>query len=84
MIQQIDFVTKKNSILIAATNQIDLIDEALVRRFELKLEFHNPSKIYLDQLYDQLISKYPKEYQKVNRIYDISFAEAETIVMLSK
>ncbi|WP_461631163.1 AAA family ATPase [Labilibaculum euxinus] len=81
MIQQIDSLPK-NSILIAATNQIDLIDEALVRRFELKLEFHNPSKIYLDQLYDQLISKYPKEYQKVNRIYDISFAEAETIVML--
>lgn len=80
MIQLIDSLPK-NSIIIAATNQIGLIDEALIRRFELKLEFFNPSKKYLDRLYDQLISKYPQEYQKVNRIYDISFAEAETIVL---
>lgn len=80
MIQLIDSLPK-NSIVIAATNQIGLIDEALIRRFELKLEFHNPSKINLDRLYDQLISKYPKEYQRVKRIYDISFAEAETIVL---
>ncbi|BAX80769.1 AAA family ATPase [Labilibaculum antarcticum] len=80
MIQLIDSLPR-NSIFIAATNQIGLIDEALIRRFELKLEFYNPSQNYLDQLYDQLISKYPKEYQKVSRIYDISFAEAETIVL---
>ena len=80
MIQLIDSLPK-NSIIIAATNQLGLIDEALIRRFELKLEFHNPDAKYLDELYDKLISKYPEEYQKVNRIYDISFAEAETIVM---
>lgn len=80
MIQLIDSLPE-NTIIIAATNQIDLIDEALIRRFELKLEFHNPSKIDLDRLYDQLISKYPQEYQKVTRVYDISFAEAETIVL---
>ncbi len=80
MIQLIDSLPK-NSIIIAATNQLGLIDEALIRRFELKLEFHNPDAKYLDQLYDKLISKYPEEYQKVNRVYDISFAEAETIVM---
>lgn len=79
MIQMMDNLPK-NSIVIAATNQIDMIDEALVRRFELKLEFHNPNKIDLDRLYDKLIAKYPEEYQKVNRKYDISFAEAETIV----
>lgn len=80
MIQLIDSLSE-NTIIIAATNQIDLIDEALIRRFELKLEFHNPSKIDLDRLYDRLISKYPQEYQKVTRVYDISFAEAETIVL---
>ncbi len=61
--------------------QLGLIDEALIRRFELRLEFHNPDAKYLDELYDKLISKYPVEYQKVNRVYDISFAEAETVVM---
>ena len=80
MIQLMDGLPK-NSIIIAATNQIDMIDEALVRRFELKLEFHNPSRKYLDQLYDKLISRFPEEYQKVDRVYDISFAEAESIVM---
>ncbi|MBI9058185.1 MAG: AAA family ATPase [Labilibaculum sp.] len=80
MIQLIDSLPK-NSIIIAATNQLALIDEALIRRFELKLEFHNPDVKYLDELYDKLILKYPEEYQKVNRVYDISFAEAETIVM---
>ena len=80
MIQLIDSLPR-NTIIIAATNQIDLIDEALIRRFELKLEFHNPSKIDLDRLYDQLIFKYPQEYQKVSRVYGISFAEAETIVL---
>ena len=80
MIQLIDSLPK-NSIIIAATNQLSLIDEALIRRFELRLEFHNPEAKFLDELYDKLISKYPVEYQKVNRVYDISFAEAETIVM---
>lgn len=79
MIQLIDSLPK-NSIVIAATNQLGLIDEALIRRFEMKLEFHNPKAKYLDDLYDKLIEKYPAEYQKVNRVYDISFAEAETIV----
>ncbi|RUT73087.1 AAA family ATPase [Ancylomarina longa] len=80
MIQMMDNLPK-TSIIIAATNQINLIDEALIRRFEMKLEFHNPSPEHLDQLYDRLISKFPPEYQQVNRVYDISFAEAENIVM---
>jgi len=80
MIQMMDHLPK-NSIIIAATNQIDLIDEALVRRFELKMEFQNPNKVDLDRLYDKLIARFPEEYGKMNRVYDISFAEAENIVM---
>jgi AAA+ superfamily predicted ATPase len=80
MIQMMDQLPK-NSIIIAATNQLDMIDEALVRRFELRLEFENPSKEKLDELYNKLITRYPQEYQKVDRIYDISYAEAENIVI---
>ena len=36
-----------DSILIGATNQIQLIDEALLRRFDLKLEFTIPPKAVL-------------------------------------
>lgn len=80
MIQMMDNLPK-NSVIIAATNQIEMIDEALVRRFELKMEFHNPNQKDLDRLYDKLLSKYPSQYTRFIRIYDISFAEAENAVM---
>jgi SpoVK/Ycf46/Vps4 family AAA+-type ATPase len=70
----------KTSILIAATNQIQMIDEALIRRFELKLEFVSPSQQILDGYYDKLLSKFPLKYQNVEREYDISFSEAKDFV----
>lgn len=70
----------KNSVLIAATNQIKMIDEALIRRFELKLEFTSPAKEVLDVYYDGLLAKYPLEFQKLDRVYEISFAEAKNHV----
>ncbi|MFD2602186.1 AAA family ATPase [Flavobacterium suzhouense] len=69
-----------NSVLIAATNQIEAIDEALIRRFELRLEFTSPAKEVLDSYYDRLLVKYPEEFQFIERKYDISFAEAKTEV----
>lgn len=79
MLQLIDNFPKK-SILIAATNQIQMIDEALVRRFELKLEFTLPSKAVLDSYYDTLLAKYPSEFTQLERLYDVSFAEAKNHV----
>ena len=70
----------RNAILIAATNQIQMIDEALLRRFELKLEFISPSEQVLDGYYDTLLSKYPVKYQNVERKYGISFSEAKDFV----
>ncbi len=69
-----------DSILIGATNQIQLIDEALLRQFDLKLEFKTPSKIALDLYYTQLLEKYPIEYQAITRQYEISYAEAKNYV----
>ncbi|WP_313804852.1 ATP-binding protein [Flavobacterium sp.] len=79
ILQLIDHFPKK-SILIAATNQIQMIDEALVRRFELKLEFTSPSKEVLDNYYDKLLVKYPSEFTKLERMYEVSFAEAKNHV----
>ncbi|RWW93781.1 AAA family ATPase [Flavobacterium cerinum] len=70
----------KNSILIAATNQVKMIDEALIRRFELRLEFTSPAKEVLDVYYDKLLMKYPVEFQTLDRVYEISFAEAKNHV----
>ncbi len=80
MIQMMDNLPK-HSIIIAATNQIDMIDEALIRRFELRLEFRNPDKKNLDKLYDKILARFPDEYCNVKRAYNISFAEAETLII---
>lgn len=82
ILQLIDNFPKK-SILIAATNQIQMIDDALVRRFELKLEFTSPSQEVLDKYYDSLLLKYPTQFQQLDRIYDVSFAEAKNHVFKS-
>ena len=70
----------KNSVLIAATNQIQMIDEALVRRFELKLEFESPSKVLLEEYYTKLLSKFPVKYQNIEKQFDVSFSEAKDAV----
>jgi len=69
-----------NSVLIAATNQVKMIDEALIRRFQLRLEFTSPAKDVLDDYYNKLLLKYPIEFQRIERKYDISFAEAKNEV----
>ena len=70
----------KNSVLIAATNQIQMIDEALVRRFELKLEFESPSKALLEEYYSKLLAKFPVKYQNIEKQFDVSFSEAKDAV----
>ncbi|MEK6451837.1 MULTISPECIES: AAA family ATPase [unclassified Myroides] len=76
ILQLIDNLPQK-SILMAATNQIQMIDEALIRRFEIQLEYKAPSKVALDKYYDKMLSQYPEEYCQLVRIYEISYAEAK-------
>ncbi len=76
IIQLIDNFPNR-SVLIAATNQIQMIDEALVRRFEMQLEFTSPSAAVLDNYYAKLLARFPVEFQEVTRIYDVTFAEAK-------
>lgn len=72
-----------DSILIGATNQVQLIDEALLRRFDLRLEFKNPSTEVLNSFYDKLLVKYPEQFRNIERIVDLSFAEAKSHVLSS-
>lgn len=66
-------------LLIAATNHSSVIDTALLRRFQLKLKFETPSESDLDSYYETLLQQFPEEFRKVNRVYDISYAEAKDI-----
>ncbi|WP_367180692.1 AAA family ATPase [uncultured Kordia sp.] len=79
IIQLIDYIPN-DTLLIAATNYVEIIDTALLRRFQVRLQYNLPTKEALDRYYDDILKKYPKQYQKLTRVYDISYAEAKDIV----
>lgn len=76
LIQLIDYYPE-NALLICATNHPEIIDTALLRRFQLKIHFQMPSEEFLDSFYDQLLSKFPDDLKNIDRKYNISFAEAK-------
>ncbi len=78
VIQLIDELPN-DTLFIAATNHAKVIDTALLRRFQLRLKFELPNEEQLDLYYDSLLSKVPEELRNVERIYNISFAEAKDI-----
>ena len=75
LIQLIDYLTER-SLLIAATNQLDIIDTALIRRFQCIIEYRRPGKKELDRYYDCLLSRFPDQLKSIGRKYNISYAEA--------
>jgi SpoVK/Ycf46/Vps4 family AAA+-type ATPase len=76
LIQLIDYLPQ-NALLIAATNHADLIDIALLRRFQLRIQFEMPTSEILDTYYDKILQPFPVELQNFERQYQISFAEAK-------
>lgn len=65
-----------DSLLICATNHYEIIDSALLRRFQLRLKYEMPSESQLDIYYDKVVSQFPVDYQNIERRYAISYAEA--------
>ncbi|MEG1021897.1 MAG: AAA family ATPase, partial [Myroides sp.] len=76
IIQLMDYFPQK-SILIAATNQVHMIDEALKRRFEWQVSYEKPSDELLDDLYDTLKIPIPEKYHPKKRLYQASYAQAK-------
>jgi SpoVK/Ycf46/Vps4 family AAA+-type ATPase len=76
LIQLIDYYPE-NALLLCATNHPEIIDPALIRRFQLKINYEMPSKDFLDRFYDNLLSKFPEDLRKIDRKYEVSFAEAK-------
>lgn len=65
-----------DSLVICATNHYEIIDSALLRRFQLSLKYEMPSESNLDIYYDKILSEFPKQFQNIQRRYTISYAEA--------
>lgn len=79
IIQLMDYLAD-DAILIGATNFYELIDTALLRRFEVKIKFELPSNDELDEYYSQKLAVYPDQYRNIQRVYNISYAEAKDII----
>lgn len=76
LIQLIDYFPK-DALLIAATNHPELIDIALMRRFQLKLKYELPTNEQLDIYYKELLKSFPERFHNIERKYGISYAEAK-------
>ena len=76
IIQLIDYFPK-NVLLICASNHPQIIDIALMRRFQLKISFELPSDEVLNEYYDAILSHFPENLRSINRRFGISFAEAK-------
>ncbi|SEJ37401.1 ATPase family associated with various cellular activities (AAA) [Myroides marinus] len=82
LIQLIDYFSP-NSVLICASNHADIIDQALMRRFQLRLNYELPSQEQLDNYYDRLISNFPSHFALFKRKYNVSYAEAKDYALTS-
>ena len=82
VIQLIDYLPQ-NSLLIAATNHAHIIDVALLRRFQLKVDFKMPTPEMLDDYYDKILATFPEDIKDLIRKYEISFAEAKDYALTS-
>ena len=80
LIQLIDYFPNK-AILIAATNHPEVVDTAILRRFQVHISFHMPSKEQLDGYYEQLLEKFPRDLTQIDRQYDISYAKAKDLCL---
>lgn len=78
LIQLIDYYPE-DALLICATNHLEIIDSALIRRFQLRIGFDMPATEVLDDYYNQLLSRFPEHLRNIERQYNISFAEAKDL-----
>jgi AAA+ superfamily predicted ATPase len=70
LLQLFDYLPQE-TVIIAATNQIDMIDDALLRRFDLKVNLGLPSKIQIRELINLLLKKSPFIINDKKRLTDI-------------
>lgn len=79
LIQEIDYLSN-DSLLICATNFYEMLDPAILRRFQLKIRYNLPSGEDLDAYYDKLLAPFPAHLQDIERQYGISYAEVKDYI----
>ena len=85
ILQLFDYLPQ-DTIVIAATNQIKMIDEALLRRFDLKVELEMPNKTQIRQLVNKTLKKSPfkiSEKVDLNEVINLSVGKSYYIIQKS-
>lgn len=84
ILQLFDYLPQ-NSIVIAATNQIEMIDTALLRRFDVKLKLELPDKNKIKKLIGLVLKNGNFSFEKKNAISTIlKYAEGLSYYMIQK
>jgi len=76
LIQLIDYFPP-TSLLICASNHAEILDDALLRRFQLRISFALPGVEVLNKYYTSILEAFPEDLRQINRVYDLSFAQAK-------
>jgi AAA+ superfamily predicted ATPase len=70
ILQLFDYLPQ-DSIVIAATNQLQMLDDALLRRFDLKVNLDLPNKQQLSELIDKTILKTPFKFKTKKELNEV-------------
>lgn len=81
ILQLIDNLSPE-AVLVGATNQLQLIDSALARRFDTQIEYVMPNNKEMDEYYDTLETKYPVRFEGFQREYNLTIAQAQARYLL--
>lgn len=67
ILQLFDYLPQ-DAIVVAATNHVDMIDDALKRRFDYKVEFGLPDKTQIEEIISKTISTTPFKFDKPKKL----------------
>ncbi len=70
ILQLFDYLPQ-DSIVIAATNQIQMIDDALLRRFDMKINLGLPTKNQIQELIKKTLAKSPFKFRTNKELSDV-------------
>lgn len=70
ILQLFDYLPQ-NSVVIAATNQLQMIDDALLRRFDLKVNLSLPNKTQIRELIKITLKKSPFKFENNKELTEI-------------
>ena len=70
ILQLFDYLPQ-SSIVIAATNQVDMLDDALLRRFDLKVRFNLPDANQIEELVKLTLKNGKFKFDNIKKVKDI-------------